>query len=71
MNKDEKIAALERRVQEQQLLHMRLENIERLLRTLPEIIAAQIQIEREHANRCQFVGKSYEDSITVPAPQDR
>ena len=71
MTKDEKIAALERQVQEQRIIIDHLANIERLLRIMPELIATVFLIEKEKVDRIHYRGKSCADYATLPSFDER
>lgn len=48
-----------------------LAHIELLLQYMPEIIAAEAVIEREHAREAVMTGKRYSETVRVTPPSER
>lgn len=48
-----------------------LAHIELLLQYMPEIIAAEAIIEREHAREAVMAGKRYSETVQVTPPNER
>lgn len=48
-------------------IEKRLAHIESLLQRMPEMIAAALFIEREHADAAMLVGKTYSETVELQA----